>query len=147
MAKVQALKRITLVAMAVILLGTAQAQAQEREPLAMRILLEWTLGGAVLGGSVGFALWLTDPANPNLHLSSQVIEGVALGTVAGSLFALYVMQNTAQFPAGTVDWVPPIPPPGMNSDPIAAMRWRDDLLATAGRSPPVLPLANFWLKF
>ena len=43
------------------LFAQGQAQAQEIEPLAMKIVLQWTVAGAVVGVGLGAALWLIDP--------------------------------------------------------------------------------------
>jgi hypothetical protein len=128
------LKRVILVAAAALTLFThSLAQAQEREPLAMRIELEWTLAGTVLGAVVGAALWLTDPGNPNSRLSRSVIEGAALGAVAGAGFGIYMIQRSVQYPTvGQVyDPLDPMNRPGR--DPIAVQLQREDLLSNLER--------------
>jgi hypothetical protein len=149
-------KRLILVAAALMMLFThSLAQAQEREPLAMRIELEWTLAGTVLGAAVGVALWLTDPGNPHNILARSVIEGSALGAAAGAGFGIYILQRSAQLPGAAAQVYDPLNPinrPGR--DPIAVERQREDLLsflrppfgAAHGRGVEI-PLAHFNWKF
>lgn len=149
------MKRLILVAAAVMVIVTPTlAKAQEREPLVMRIELEWTLAGTLLGAAVGVGLWLTDPGNPHNVLSRSVIEGASLGAVAGAGFGIYILQRSAQFPGGTAmvnDPLDPMNRPGR--DPIAVERQREDLLTTlnlpgGGKGKGwQIPLANFNWKF
>ncbi|HUJ76673.1 MAG TPA: hypothetical protein VL359_17550 [bacterium] len=154
------MKRLLVLVAAMLLLWQTHAWAQEREPLAMRIELEWTVAGTIMGALVGAALWLTDPANPNLTLARQVIESGTLGTFAGAAFGLYVLQRSAQFPVNAVQndapvapWLaqgdPPAAALGAGSDPIAARMRGQDLL-DYGRLqglPTGLPLATLRLRF
>jgi hypothetical protein len=149
------LKRVILVAAALAMLLThSLAQAQEREPLVMRIELEWTIAGTVLGALVGAALWLTDPGDPHNLLARSVIEGSALGTVAGAGFGIYMIQRNAQFPGGRVaqvnDPLDPMNRPGR--DPIAVQLQREDLLSSLRQSRGggrrwEITLANFNWRF
>ena len=43
------MKRLILLAAACVLLAQGQAQAQEIEPLTMKIMLQWTVAGAFAG--------------------------------------------------------------------------------------------------
>ena len=65
--------RLVLLVFAAVVLAETSSYAQEREPLAMRIELEWTVAWTVVGALAGAALWLTDPGNPNLSLARQSI--------------------------------------------------------------------------
>jgi hypothetical protein len=149
------LKRVILVAAALAMLLThSLAQAQEREPLAMRIELEWTVAGTVLGALVGAALWLTDPGDPHNVLARSVIEGAALGTVAGAGFGIYMIQRNAQFAGGGTaqvnDPLDPMNRPGR--DPIAVQLQREDLLSSlrqprGGGRGMEITLASFNWRF
>ena len=146
------MKRLILVAAAaVMLLTTSLAQAQEREPLVMRIELEWTVAGTVLGSVIGAALWLTDPGNPQNHLSRSVIEGASLGAVAGAGFGIYMIQRGVQYPgtAWNNDPLDPINRPGRD---IAQIQLdREDLLSRVstpgGGRHTEIQLANFKFHF
>ncbi len=134
------MKRLVLLVLAVGLLAQTTVFAQEREPLVMRIELEWTLAGTVLGVLAGTALWLTDPGNPNLSLARQAIEGAALGTIAGAGFGLYMIQRNAQFPNQTAMEAPPALW-GTGADPVAVRERRE--LAIMGGAPPNQPTIVF----
>lgn len=140
------LNRLVLLVLAAVLVAETCAYAQEREPLAMRIELEWTLAGTVVGALLGTALWLTDPGNPNLSLARQSIEGAALGTIAGAGFGLYVLQRHAQFPAPLAQEAPPILW-GTGADPVAVRERAEALMATAPPNRPTLSLAALRLRF
>src|SRR5690349_7787009 len=105
------------------------AQAQEREPLAMRVELEWTIAFTVVGAVVGTTLWLTDPGNPNNRLSRSVIEGAAYGAVAGAGWGVYMLQRNAQNPGTALIYDPLDPVNRPTKDPIAAQLQKEDLLA------------------
>ena len=81
------MKRVIIFAAILFVLLPSILQAQEREPLAMRIAFEWTAGGGILGGFIGFAAWLTDPGNPNIRLSEQIARG------AGSVYPVVEDDN------------------------------------------------------
>jgi hypothetical protein len=133
------LNRLVLLVLAAVLVTETGAFAQEREPLAMRIELEWTIAGTVVGALIGAALWLTDPGNPKLSLARQAIEGAALGTIAGAGFGLYNMQRHAQFPVPVAEEVPPILW-GTAADPLAVRERAEALMASA---PPTRPMITF----
>lgn len=147
------MKRAILVAaVALMVLTHSLALAQEREPLVMRIELEWTLAGTVLGALVGAALWLTDPGNPNNQLSRSVIEGSALGAVAGAGFGIYIIQRNVQYgaPIGANDPLDPANRPGRDS--VAVLAQREDLLSAwrqpGGRGQGMeITLVNFNWRF
>ena len=148
------MKRVILVAAAAVMLFThSLAQAQEREPLVMRIELEWTVAWTVIGAGVGGALWLTDPGNPHNHLTVSLAEGAAIGAVVGAAFGIYVIQRNAQLPgtASTYDPLDPMNRPGR--DIVAAQLRREDLLASlehppsGGRREWEIPLASFNWRF
>ena len=93
-------KAILLAAILVLamqMLPSTQAQAQEREPLVMHIELEWTLAGMVGGAVMGFMIWLTDPVGP-LPLNDALASGAAWGAVAGAGYGVFMMQRTARIP-------------------------------------------------
>ena len=96
------MKKVILITALAFMSWQSAAVAQERSPLAMRITFEWSVAGTLAGTVIGFALWLTDPANPGNDLSRQMIEGAALGTVAGAAYGLYMLQANAQIPASFV---------------------------------------------
>jgi hypothetical protein len=111
---------ILIVALLCMLLG-GQAKAQESGPLAMQIMFEWTAAGGVGGGFIGFAIWLTDPGNPNTRLSEQMTKGAALGVVLGAAYGLFVLQRSAQIPyRSQVEVRDPLnPTQRITSDPVA----------------------------
>ena len=111
---------ILIVALLCTLLG-GQAKAQESGPLAMQIMFEWTAAGGMGGALIGFALWLTDPGNPNIQLSEQMTKGAALGIILGAGYGLFVLQRSAQIPYRTqVEVRDPLnPTQRITSDPVA----------------------------
>ena len=113
-------KRAILVAGALLVLGQSQVWAQETEPLAMRVILEWSVAGTVGGAVLGAMFWLTDPGNPNNSFSRQAIEGSAIGTVIGFGFGIYVLQKSAIFPVQFVQHNPLDPSNRLVADPVAA---------------------------
>ncbi len=127
------MKKIALLAIVLVLVFQSALQAQEREPLAMRIMLDWSVGGAFAGALVGAAIWLTDPGKEGNRLSDQVAGGAAWGAVGGAAFALSVMNDTSLAP--NTAWLAPDPlhdSRRITADPIAAEERRQDLLTSAG---------------
>jgi len=107
---------VMLVAMGIWLVTSqGQAQAQERDPLVMEVMFEWSLAGALVGAGVGFGLWLTDPGNPNNEFKRSVIEGTSWGVVAGTLFGMYIINRAILLPGQTAWEQPGAPLP----DPLA----------------------------
>jgi len=115
------LKRLILIVALLCTLLGGQAKAQESGPLAMQIMFEWSAAGGVGGAMIGFALWLTDPGNPSIHLSEQMTKGAAIGIMLGAGYGLYVMQRSAQIPfRSQVDVRNPLDPTQrITSDPVA----------------------------
>lgn len=144
------MKRIAILIVLLTLGFQSTLKAQEREPLAMQIMLEWTVGGLIVGAGVGMLIWLTDPGRPNNKLSEQLALGAAWGSAAGAAVGLSRLNATA---------IPPVlarlePGPlhsasRITHDPIADEDQRQDLLAGAGGAHQggggrgiVLPLLN-----
>lgn len=138
------LKRAIVLGAALLLLGQAAAFGQEREPLAMQVEFEWTVIGTVSGAVIGGLIWLTDPANPHNVFSDSISSGAAWGAIIGAGFGMYVLQRTAQFPAGMV--ANPVDTPQIASDPVGEAERRRDLLHAAygGQSAHglVVPVLN-----
>src|SRR5574341_1482989 len=127
-----------------VLVTHSLAYAQEREPLAMRIELEWTIAGTALGALVGAALWLTDPGNPHNILSRSALEGAALGALAGAGFGIYIMQQRMQVPAGMAER------DATRDEPLlVSARSRDAPAGFRAAAPRgiTIPLAQFRLRF
>lgn len=145
------MKKVAVAAALVILIFQGSLQAQEREPLAMRIMAEWTFGGVFVGAIVGAALWLTDPGKANNRLTEQVAGSAAWGAVAGAGFALTVLNDTLILPLlGQVSRDPLHASRRISSDPILQEERRQDLLATAGggaRAGPGIVLPLFAFRF
>jgi len=140
------LNRLVLLVLAAILLAETSGFAQEREPLAMRIELEWTVAGAVAGALIGAALWLTDPGNPNNSLARQSIEGAALGTFVGAGFGLFIIQRNAQFPNTAALETPPALW-GTGADPVAVRERMETLMASAPPNRPSIMFPAIRLHF
>jgi hypothetical protein len=106
----------------ILILLQPSLRAQEQGPLAMQIMFNWTAAGAVGGGFIGFALWLTDPGNPNTQLSDQMARGAALGAILGAGYGLFIMQRSLVVPIrGQVYIRDPLDPKErITSDPVAA---------------------------
>jgi len=138
------LNKLVLLVFAAIVLAETSSYAQEREPLAMRIELEWTVAWTVIGALAGAALWLTDPGNPNLSLARQSIEGAALGAFVGAGFGLYVMQRSIQYPQ-TAE----VPPAlwGTGADPLAAQERTGQFMANAPPGRLAFPFATYRMNF
>jgi drug/metabolite transporter (DMT)-like permease len=140
------LKKAVWLVLAAAVLWQGSALAQEREPLVMRIELEWSIAGTVVGALVGAALWLTDPGNPNSSLSRQSIEGAALGAFAGAGFGLYVIQRSIQVPQTAMGDVPPSLW-GTGADPITVRERAEALLAFGPPNRPSISISALRLRF
>ena len=107
--------------------------AQQKRPLIMRIMVDWTVAGSMLGAAVGGAIWLTDPGKPGNKFSDSFASGLAWGTIAGAGFGIFIINITARGPA-TISLTPgPLDPSQrITRDPIAAEDARRDLLAGSG---------------
>jgi hypothetical protein len=138
-------KKLLLLGIVAILLAESSLFAQEREPLAMRIELEWTAAWAGVGFMIGFATWLTDPGNPNNVLSQRLAEGAALGTFVGAIFGVYVMQTKIQYPQTAAMETPPALW-GTGADPLT-VRERGERLMAAEPSRPAFTLAAYRIDF
>ena len=115
------MKRAILFIGLLLIVFQSSLQAQQQEPLAMEILFQWTAAGGVSGAGIGFALWLTDPGNPNIQLSDQMARGAALGFILGGAYGLFILQRSVIFPAsGLVRVRDPLDPrERITSDPVA----------------------------
>ena len=142
------MKKLALLAVLLFFCLQAPLRAQEREPLAMRIMLDWTLGGVLMGILVGGAIWMTDPGREGNRLSEQVAGGAAWGAVAGAAFALTVINEAAIPPAFASMPADPLHPARrITSDPIGEEERRKNLLASASAAPRrgrafLMPLIN-----
>lgn len=88
------MRRCWLVLMLLIFsLGTPPLQAQETGPLLMKQELGYTLGGAVFGVGLGVVVWFTDPLNPDVTLRDTTVDGLIFGSLLGSMFGFYALQN------------------------------------------------------
>lgn len=115
------MKRAILFTGLLLIVFQSSLQAQQKEPLAMEILFQWTAAGGVSGAGIGFALWLTDPGNPNIQLSDQMARGAALGFILGGAYGLFILQRSVIFPAPSLVRVrdPLDPRERITSDPVA----------------------------
>lgn len=116
------MKRAILLFGVILILLQPSLRAQEQGPLAMQIMFNWTAAGAVGGTFIGFALWLTDPGNPNVQLSDQMARGAALGAILGAGYGFFVLQRSVLLPIQSQVYVPdPLDPKHrITSDPVAA---------------------------
>ena len=134
--EVVALKRLILLVGLLLILLQPSLQAQQKGPLAMEIMFQWTAAGGVAGAVLGFALWLTDPGNPNIKAADQMAKGAALGFILGSGYGLFILQNAVIIPVRNLVWVrdPLDPRERITSDPIAATS-QDNRVLSFGNSP------------
>ena len=146
------MKRIAILIVVLILSFHATAKAQERGPLAMRVMLELTVGGMVVGAGLGALIWLTDPGRPGNRLAEQLALGAAWGSVAGAATGLSRL-NSGLIPPIVQNFGPgPLHPASrITSDPIGDEDERSDLLASLTESPgggrPGLIMPVFNLRF
>jgi hypothetical protein len=141
---------ILLFSMVLILLQSS-LQAQDRDPLAMRIMFDWTAAGGVSGAVVGFAVWLTDPGNPNIRLADQMVRGTALGVILGAGYGLFILQRSARLPVRSQVYIrdPLDPRERITSDPVAAASGFDrpalssGLFRSGANSGFALPVLSF----
>jgi hypothetical protein len=90
-------------------LGTPKIQAQETGPLLMQQELGYTLAGTVAGVGLGVLVWFMDPLNPDVTLRDTTVDGLIVGTLLGSMFGFYILQNalveprTNSLPSGLED--------------------------------------------
>ena len=125
------MNKLIIAVAAVLLLTQTGVLAQETEPLAMRVTLEWSIVGAFAGAAIGGMFWLTDPANPNNKFSRQVIEGAALGTVAGVGMGLYALRRSAIFPGFAFLSDPLHPSRRITADPVGDEARREGSFAVS----------------
>ena len=144
------MRRVILLFSLFLILLQPSLRAQEQGPLAMRIMFEWTAAGTVGGAMIGFALWLTDPGNPNIHLADQMARGAALGAILGAGYGLFILQRSAQIPARPQVYIrdPLHPRERLTSDPVAAASGFDrpalsEVFRRSGGSSLMLPLFDF----
>ena len=127
------MKRIAILIVLLTLGFHSTLRAQEKEPLAMRIMLEWTGGGLIVGAGVGLLIWLTDPGRPNNKLSEQLALGAAWGSGAGAAVGLSRLNATAIPPVAARMGPGPLHSASrITHDPIADEDRRQDLLAGVG---------------
>ena len=121
--------------------------AQQKRPLVMRVMVDWTVAGSLLGAAVGAAIWLTDPGKPGNKFSDNFAGGAAWGSIAGAGFGIYIINITARGPAFASFTPGPLDPSQrITRDPIAAEDARHDLLAGSGGGFSggfIVPLLNF----
>jgi len=120
--EVLSLKRVILLFGVILILLQPTLHAQEQGPLAMQIMFNWTAAGALGGTFIGFALWLTDPGNPNIQLSDQMARGAALGAILGAGYGLFIMQRSVILPVRSQVYIrdPLDSRERITSDPVAA---------------------------
>ena len=143
------MKRIAILIAVLVLSLHATARAQEKGPLAMQVMLEWTVGGMVLGAGLGALIWLTDPGRPGNRLGEQLALGAAWGSVAGAAVGLSRLNTGLIPPVVQVITPGPLHPASrITGDPVGDEEQREDLLASltepriAGGRGIVLPLFN-----
>ena len=145
------MKRVILLIGIALILAQPTVQAQEQGPLAMQIMFQWTAAGGVGGSVIGFALWLTDPGNPNIRLADQMARGAALGAILGAAYGLYVLQRSAMIPARPLVEIEDPLDPGrrITSDPVATASGYDRpaLSSVFGRGGTGFMLPVFGFKF
>lgn len=118
----------------------------------MRVMMEWTIGGVVVGAGLGALIWLTDPGRPGNRLSEQLALGAAWGSIAGAATGLSRL-NSGLIPPIVQNLGPgPLHPASrITSDPIGDEDERADLLASLTESPgagrPGLIVPVFNLRF
>ena len=125
------MKKLILGVAALLLLTQTQVVAQETEPLAMRVTMEWSLVGTGFGAVIGAMFWLTDPANPNNRFSEQVIEGAALGAIAGVGMGIYALRRSAIFPGFAYFTDPLHPSQRITADPVGDEARREGSFASS----------------
>lgn len=124
-----ALKRTILLAALLVVVSQTGLQAQERGPLVMQVEFEWTVVGAIAGVTVGFLLWLTDPANPGNNLADSIAAGAAWGSFAGAGFGVFVLQTATIYPGVAV--INPLAPQNrISADPVAVLSREPYMLAS-----------------
>lgn len=145
------MKRAILLFGVILILLQSPLRAQEQGPLAMQILFNWTAAGAIGGTFIGFAVWLTDPGNPNIQLSDQMARGAALGAILGAGYGLFIVQRSIILPVRSQVYIrdPLSPKERITSDPVAAASGFDRpslssvFSRSGGGSALQLPLIGF----
>ena len=125
-------KKILLLPVLVLVLLQGMAAAQQKDPLAMRIVVDWTLAGAAAGVGIGAGVWLTDPGRPGNKLGEQSANGAAWGAVAGAIYSLLVMSETMIQPRFLSLRPDPLhPSQRIQADPIGDENNRQDLFTVS----------------
>ena len=142
-------KKILLAFALALVVANSTALAQQKEPLAMRVMVDWSLAGTFGGLGFGVAVWLTDPGRPGNKLSEQMAGGAAWGAVAGAAYGIVILNQTMRRP-GFANLSPGAlhPASRITSDPIGAASKREDLFASttnvqSGWGDISLPVLNF----
>lgn len=143
------MKRIAILITVLVLGFQVNLRAQEREPLAMRIMLEWTVGGLFVGAGLGALIWLTDPGAPGNNLGEQMVLGAAWGSALGAATGISRLNATLIPPVIVQNGPGPLHPASrITDDPIGDEERRSDLLASLADSQPlkgrsfILPVYN-----
>lgn len=111
-------------------------QAQEKGPIVMRIVVEWTTAGMLGGAAVGALLWLTDPGNETNNLSERILVGAGGGGVIGAIYGLSVLSEATYYTAKNMrtgqtfaNLSPLHPTNRISADPISIELNRMDILS------------------
>lgn len=116
------MKKVATLAAVLLVLAASAARAQEKDPLAMRILADWAGAGMMAGAGLGATLWLTDPANPDNNMSDQLAIGAAWGALGGAVFGFFILNSTAIAPrVGSLRPGLLHPSRRISDDPVAAV--------------------------
>ena len=142
------MKKSLIILVFVLIAFQGKALAQQKEPLAMRVMVDWTVAGAAGGIAVGIGIWLTDPGRPGNKLSEQLAGGAAWGAVAGAAYGIMVLNQKARRPIAAITEDPLHPANRIAADPIKNDEERQDLLAgislMPGRTDAIsLPVLDF----
>ena len=130
------MKKILVILALLLLASQGKSFAQQQEPLAMRVLVDWTVAGSFGGVAVGIGVWLTDPGRPGNKLSEQIAGGAAWGAVAGAVYGVVMLNQTAKLPIAALEPGPLHPANRIASDPIGDEANRQDLLAGIATPAP-----------
>ena len=69
------------------------AQAQAEGPLVMEAEFQWMLLGGIVGVGISSTLWLTDPGNPNIQLTNELLTGLSYGMLLGLVGGFFMLQG------------------------------------------------------
>ena len=89
---------IILTTLLMIFFSVKSSFAQDQGEPAMKTVALYSAGGAGVGAALGIGVWLIDPLSPSADFNTQVLTGMAIGSLGGAIFGVIQLQKRAVIP-------------------------------------------------